>query len=161
MEVNFKTKSAEEASLLFEDIINGKISEDNLEKTAQTFKNFETFVKVVFLNLFINKIDQLDDKNYSILSKITNLNKNECNNPEIMYTWLQVALRKKDNDAVEPTKSFLSKQGRMKYIKPVFIVFYKFKKVECREFFNKFKHLWHSVPTRLIEGEFERVDKNN
>lgn len=161
IEVNFKTKSAEEATLLFEDIIKGKFDENNFETAALTFNKFDTFVKVVFLNLFINKIDQLNDKNYSILSKITNLNKVECNNPEIMYTWLQVALRKKDEEAVEPTKQFLLKQGRMKYIKPVFIVFYKFKGIECREFFNQYRHLWHSVPTRLIQGEFERIDKSN
>lgn len=161
IDTNFSSESGNNAKKLFEDIINSQ-DLSNLTEFQKVYNSMYSISKIVFLNLFLNNISGLKEKNYELLKKITNLNeKEECNNAEINYTWFQVALKMKDKDSYVPALEFVSKQGRMKYIRPVFIQLYRYDRVSTRKFFDEHKFKWHSVPVRLIESEFEKIDKEN
>ena len=160
--VDFKTELSEGGEKLFKEFINGEFNDTNLNLAQERYNNMVSNVKIVFLNLFLNNIEKLTDKDYVLLSKCTRLNEiGVCNNAEINYTWFQVALRKKDHISLPAAMDFLSKQGRMKYLRPVLIQFYRLDKEKCKKFFNENKYLWHAIPNRLVEGEFEKIDKES
>lgn len=90
---------------------------------------------------------------YARLRDILKLNELKYNS-EVKYTWLQIALKTKHEDALEETKKFLLSQGRMKYIRPVYYSWYPFQKEACLDFFDKNKFIYHPIAARLIEQKF-------
>lgn len=161
IETNFSSESGNSANQLYENIVNSK-DLTNLSEYKKKYDELYSLTKIVFLNLFLNKNSSLNEISYDLLRKITNLNEiGYCNNAEINYTWFQLSLKMKDKDSYLPALEFVGKQGRMKYLRPVFIQLYRFNKESTRKFFDENKFKWHSVPVRLIESEFEKIDKEN
>jgi len=129
-----------------------------MSQAQEKFKNFSSLQKVRFFNLLLRDINNFGKEVFKVLKKIVNINLGTSNHPEICYTWFQVALAMKDEEAIEPAKKFLAKQGRMRYLRPVFRELYRLDKENTIVFLDSVKHLYHPVATRMIQVEFGRID---
>jgi leukotriene-A4 hydrolase len=82
------------------------------------FKNWNTNVKLVFLNSISDRIKEVTDNIYVILRDILKLHGNY--NSEVKNLWYQLSLNLKKEDVIEFVEEFLSQIGRMKYIRPIY-----------------------------------------
>lgn len=82
------------------------------------FKAWNTNVKLVFLNLIIDRINDLNDSLYKFLRD--NLGLHSGYNSEVKNLWYQLALSTKHTDVIPFVEEFLGKIGRMKYIRPIY-----------------------------------------
>lgn len=82
-------------------------------------------------------LDRITDKVYENLRDKLNLHKGY--NVEVSYIWYEICMGLKKDDVIEHVKRFLSCNGRMKYIKPLYIKFFDHKKEEAQKFFNENK----------------------
>ncbi len=91
-------------------------------KSPDNYTNFLTTddpqLKVIFLNR-LN--DRIQDLSYNLLKKIdTDLNLTLAPNPEIGQRWFPISIALKYNDALDQAHYYVSYQGRMKYILPIY-----------------------------------------
>lgn len=156
--LDYSTKLSQSANDLYEKFINNQVNPENLNAISEEYHKFIANVKLVFLNLVLNNVDKLSQETYNLISQATDLN-NVINHPEVSYTWFQISLEMKDSTSVESCKKFLLKQGRMKYVRPLLRAFYKYNKNECLDFFNSNKGIWHAVPVRIIQNDFQRIEE--
>ena len=88
--------------------------------------------------MFLNSLKV--DKDKEIYENLRDkLNLHAGHNVEVQYTWYRLALLGKNADVVPYVKNFLLNNGRMKYLKPVYLAFYEYNKEEALDFFNKNK----------------------
>lgn len=153
-DVDFSTELSKKARNLYELISKTVITK---EEGRITYNSFNPFAKIIFLNTFLNSISGLSRESFDLLKEITLLN-DDYRHPELAYTWFQIAFQMKDYDSIPSACEYLKKQGRMKYIRPVLREFYKFDRERCRKFFDEHKGIFHIVPVRIIQCDFERID---
>lgn len=116
--LDFTTKQSNESSDLADAYIalGGSSSPDN----------FEVFINDYYSNLkviFLERLNiQYDNVTPEILAKIdADYNLTSTVDPECKQRWLPLALRKGYNAALEPAHDFISSQGRLKYLKPIYL----------------------------------------
>ena len=63
-----------------------------------------------------------------------------------------------DDDVKQALITFLGKFGRMKYLRPLYIAFYKIDKETARATFEKYKSSYHPIAVRLIELDLKNLD---
>jgi len=120
-----------------------------------TFTSWHTNTKLVFLNTLIDSLNDMTDDVYNLLRDTLKLYENQ--NAEVLNDWYLIGLSLKKDDIKPYAISFLSKFGRMKYIRPLYAAFYKFNKTECLKVFNQYKAIYHPIAVRLIEQDFQKV----
>lgn len=145
----FKTKYIQEGQGMAEDFLNGKKEASYLE----TFKNWHTNVKLVFLNYLMENIKRINDTVYSNIRDTLKMHGNY--NAEVKYIWYQIALITKHDDSIPYVKEFLLTHGRMKYIRPVYFEWYRFQKEQANQFFNENKSIYHQVAMRIVDDKFK------
>jgi leukotriene-A4 hydrolase len=104
---------------------------------AKLFKNWHTNVKLVFLNYLNENCEKLTDDAFANLRDCLGLHSGY--NVEVSYIWYQIALKMKKDCVIEHVRQFLLSNGRMKYIRPIYILYYQFKKDEALDLFDKNK----------------------
>lgn len=101
------------------------------------FKSWHTNVKVVFIDYLHKNKSKLTDSIYETIRDKLGLHQGY--NAEIAFSWYQVCLDLKKEDALEHIKSFLLCNGRMKYIKPLYFKLYEFDRELALKFFEENK----------------------
>ena len=124
----------EEAHCLAEEFLNG----EEKSNAKEIFINWHTNVKLVFLNHINERIERVSESVYNNI--LNTLNIHSGHNSEVSYVWYQIALKTKHEDVVVHVKEFLLRNGRMKYLKPVYFSWYHFQKEEALDFFDKNKY---------------------
>ena len=89
------------------------------------------------MNHLNKNIERISEKIYETLRDKLNLHSGY--NVEIAYIWYEICMGLKKDDVIEHVKRFLSCNGRMKYIKPLYFKFYYHKREEALEFFKENK----------------------
>ena len=145
----FKTKYIKEGQDLAKAFLEGKRESSYYE----TFKNWHTNVKLVFLNYLMENVKKIDDKVYANLRDVLKMHGNY--NAEVKYIWYQIALITKHDDCIPYVKEFLLTHGRMKYIRPVYFEWYRYQKEEANKFFNENKMIYHQVAMRIVDDKFK------
>ena len=107
------------------------------ETEVLEFFSWHTNVKLVFISFLAKYPTNITDEVYINLRDKLKLHNGH--NAEISYTWYQIALKRKQADVVPFVQQFLLTQGRMKYIKPVYIAYVVFDKHNALDFFDKHK----------------------
>ena len=131
---DFSNKWLTEAYKYVDDLLNNKITDEFVD----VFKNWNTSVKLVFLNKLADSKDSLTNDIYNFLKEKLNLH--EGYNAEVENLWYQLALNTGHDDVIDPyVINFLSKNGRMKYIRPIYKSFAKVNKDKAWETFQKYK----------------------
>lgn len=121
----------------------------------KTFDSWHTNTKLIFLNNLVDRVNEISDEVYNNLRDSLQLYTKE--NAEVLNLWIQVALLKKKNDIIQYAQDFLSKNGRMKYIRPIYAAFYIFNKDEALKTFNANKSIYHPIAVRLILQDFDKL----
>jgi hypothetical protein len=139
------------------------------------FKSWHTNVKLVFLNYLYTNLDRIDNNIYELLRDKLNLHNGY--NVEVSAIWLEICLALKKSDIIEHVKNFLSCNGRMKYIRPIYFKFLEYDRNTAVEFFKEKKYFifnfffiftyfiffliliirycYHSICQRIIQAKFD------
>lgn len=129
------------------------------ENFIDTFKNWHTIVKQYFLIKIKETDKELDEKQETLLS--TTLNLKEGYNAEVNFEYFMIILThvKTISDEVkEKLIHFLGLYGRLKYLRPLYIAFYKVDKQEAKDTFELYKSSYHPIAVRLIELDFKSLE---
>ena len=92
---------------------------------------------MVFLDYMDKNRSIISDTIYEIIRDKLGLHKGF--NAEVSFSWYQICLDLKKEDALEHIKNFLLCNGRMKYIKPLYFKFYEYNREEALGFFKENK----------------------
>jgi hypothetical protein len=103
-----------EATNRVNDLFENKLKNDFLI----VFTNWNTNVKLVFLNSISDRIKEVTDDIYVFLRD--NLKMHGRYNSEVKNLWYQLSLNLKKEDVIQYVEEFLSQIGRMKYIRPIY-----------------------------------------
>ena len=95
--------------------------------------------------------DQLD-----YLYNDVNIKSEAAFNMEIRYNWLLIELKNAQTRSISLTIDFLSKIGRMKYVRDLFDHLYDLDKDTAISAFEKLKSTYHSLVVDQIEQDFSK-----
>jgi len=130
------TKSIQTAKDLAELFLKGDSSLVS-DKEVNEFKSWHTHVKLVFIDYLDKNQSRISDNVYEIIRDKLGLHSGY--NVEVLFSWYQICLDLKKNDAIELIKKFLSCNGRIKYIKSLYFKFFSFNREEAVAFFKENK----------------------
>ena len=124
-----------------------------------TFVKWHTLLKQYFLSSIRETDKEFDNTQLNILSNVLNLK--EGYNAEVNFGYFMAVLlhgKTIENDVKEALIAFLGKFGRMKYLRPIYIAFYKRDKETALATFEKYKSSYHPIAVRLIELDLKNLD---
>ena len=124
-----------------------------------TFVKWHTLLKQYFLSSIRENDKELDDTQFNYLTNILNLK--EGYNAEVNFGYfMSVLLHGKtlESTVKEALINFLGKFGRLKYLRPLYIAFYKRDKESALATFEKYKSSYHPIAVRMIELDLKNLD---
>ena len=148
---DFVSEYLKDAEKLAEDFLNEKEDDATVLKK---FKEWHTNVKLAFLNYLLDNKERINEKIAQNLK--AKLNLAEEYNAEIKYMWYLLALDKKMEEEIPNIEKFLETHGRLKYIRPVYFAWIEKDFEQAKEYFEKFKNLYHPFARRIIQEKFNK-----
>ena len=142
-----------------EEAVNKFYSNNLPSNFNETFIKWHTLLKQYFLSTIRETDKTLDSTQLDMLSNILNLK--EGYNAEVNFGYFMCVLQNGPtiaNDVKEALINFLGKFGRMKYLRPLYIAFYKRDKESALATFEKYKSSYHPIAQRLIELDLKKLD---
>ena len=124
-----------------------------------TFVGWHTLLKQYFLSSIRETDKELDNTQLNMLSIVLNLK--EGYNAEVNFGYFMAVLlhgKTIEDDVKNALITFLGKFGRMKYLRPLYIAFYKRDKETARATFEKYKSSYHPIAVRMIELDLKNLD---
>ncbi|CAO1615221.1 unnamed protein product [Sympodiomycopsis kandeliae] len=116
--------------------------------------SFDTDQIVVFLERIHEDTSVHVTEKYSkFLDQVYNFSKNYGSNGEAMLRFYEVALEDKDSSYKEQAAQWVSRQGRMKYNRPVYRSLYKIAPELARSTFSANKGFYHPIAASMIEKD--------
>ena len=153
---DFSNKYGNEVKEAIDNFYNNNLPDDFKE----TFIKWHTLLKQYFLSTIRETDKQLDNTQVYLLSNELNLK--EGYNAEVNFGYFMCILlhgpKNLDDDVKQALITFLGKFGRMKYLRPLYIAFYKIDKETARATFEKYKSSYHPIAVRLIELDLKNLD---
>jgi len=152
---DFSNKYSKEVEAAVEKFYKNELSDD----FKNTFVKWHTLLKQYFLDCIRNTDKELDNTQLNLLSNV--LNFKEGYNAEVNFGYFTVVLehaKTLDQDVKKALILFLGKFGRLKYIKPLYIDFYKRDKESAKATYAKYKKSYHPIAQRSIENEFKKMN---
>ncbi|CAG9563858.1 unnamed protein product [Danaus chrysippus] len=100
--------------------VNDLLAKINSSNTTFSYEDIKSFTPHQIINLLQSLIDQepLPVEKLRYLGKEYKIN--DSKNTEIIYRWLRLCIRSKDQDKVDDALAFVNHQGRMKYVRPIY-----------------------------------------
>lgn len=146
--LDFTTKALNES---------GELAEKYIElKGAESPNNFKDYVDNFYSNLrvvFHERLNQrFDEVTLDIMSKIdSDLNVTSTLDPEIKQRWYPLGLKKGYKPATEAAHAFISAQGRMKYLQPIYQALLDSNQRDLAvEWFNENKNFYHPYSVKKL-----------
>lgn len=125
-----------------------------LEKATSTFKSddiakFSTGQKIVFLEAFLDK-DPLPHALLKAMDSVYNFS--SVTNSEIRFRWQQICLKAEYEEIFPQVVKFVTEQGRMKFIRPLYRALNKCKNGStlAKETFKKLRAGYHPIAAQLV-----------
>jgi leukotriene-A4 hydrolase len=150
-EVNFEGALAQQAYKLANrwlDVISGKST--NADFSPKDISGWDPNQIVLFLNeLRANKDVTVPAKVANRIDELYNFGTDK--NTEIRFNFYVVALQDKESKYAQEAAAWVSKQGRMKYCRPLFRSLFKVDPKLARETFIKNKSFYHPIAAAMIE----------
>lgn len=149
MAVYFKNEALGKADKLAADFIagQGEITPNNTE----IFYDFDMNLKLMFLQYFVDRIDSIDLKIVSLLEQVYHLNNNT--NSEVAFLWLRLNVLVDNQESYGLVESFLSRIGRMKFVRPLYVALNLKHHDFAVEIFKKNEGFYHPIAVRLIKQD--------
>ena len=152
---DFSNKYSTEVELAVEKFYQNTLPSD----FKDTFVKWHTLLKQYFLSSIRVTDKELDNTQLNLLSNVLNLK--EGYNAEVNFGYFAAVLehgKTLEDDVKQALILFLGKFGRMKYLRPLYIDFYKRDKETARATFEKYKSSYHPIAQRLIEMDLKNLD---
>lgn len=115
----------------------GKINEPNSSLVSDDIKSFTP-------HQVINLLQSLIDQDPLPLEKLRELGSAyevvNAKNTEILYRWLRLCIRSRDEEKLNDALAFVNQQGRMKYVRPIYRDLYAWEAVRERAIENFLKN---------------------
>ncbi len=123
----------EKSHELARQFLNGQIPSN----AKEVFNSFHTTVKLLFLYSLFEK--EISETIYNNLKDTLNLNSNL--NDELASLWYQIALKNKMTDVIPFVENYLSRVGRMRYLRPNYRLLFKLNRESAVKTFetNRYK----------------------
>ncbi len=136
IQIDFSNKFIDEAKLYSEKTLKGEYEEGFYER----FNKWHTCTKVVFLDYLLQAVDINNPKSQEtiFLNLQKKLSLNTKYNVEVTYVWLQIALKLRF-PIIEEVDDFLGRVGRMKWLKPLYLLMRDFDRNKGIQMLNKHK----------------------
>lgn len=139
---------------------NNTIIHENVERIVNgDFGGFEEFwlslstnLKIMFLQTLSNRHDSLHPNFFEILSKAWE--KDNIFNNDLTVEFYLLTLKLNRQEYYTHIIEFLGKNGRMKYIKPLFESLHKINPETTKELFDKVKNFYHIILRGILERKF-------
>lgn len=125
---------------------------------AETFKNWFTLLKQIFLNRINDKGQTLTDWQFNYLTNILNLTSGYNVEVEFSYFMLILKYGKNISQNVENALiDFLGHHGRINYLRPIYSEFYKRNKQSALATLNKYRSFYHAIVIKYIELDLKLI----
>ncbi|OWR40757.1 leukotriene A4 hydrolase [Danaus plexippus plexippus] len=126
--------------------VNDLLAKINSSNTTFSYEDIKSFTPHQIINLLQSLIDQepLPVEKLRFLGREYKIN--DSKNTEIIYRWLRMCIRSKDQDRVGDALAFVNHQGRMKYVRPIYRDLYAWEDVRERaieNFLNNEPYMMH------------------
>jgi leukotriene-A4 hydrolase len=142
--LDFKTKEITEAQELASEYVKlkGKSSPANYKK----YDDYYSSLKVVFLEQLVTELDKNKDAK-AIMTKIDDdLKITSSLDPECKQRWYPLGINVKYDPVMAPAHTFISSQGRMKYLTPIYQALLDTKQKSIAiKWFNENKNFYHPL----------------
>lgn len=136
--------------------------EKNLRVRPSEFQKWDPKQKLCFLHELRAGIDSAkeegDEVNWNaraarIMDTLYDMG--SYRNSEIRFAWVRLALLAGYSEIIENVKQFVSSQGRMKFVRPLFNDLHKVypKGTFAKELFATVKPSYHSIASKMIERD--------
>ena len=149
-EFNFISNLSEEVINLCDKFLGGK---GNLED-KKLFVNWNSDVKLYFLKYLIKNYDEVNGVIYNNLKNVFGFEK-DYYNIEVMNLWFQLSLIIKVKDCIDGVKKFVLECCGLKFIEPIYSLWFKFQPNEAKDFFEKNKKLYPLIVRQIISNNFK------
>lgn len=99
-----------------------------------------------FDNITLTTVEQLD-KTFHF---------GDSHNSEILFSWYRLCIKTRYEKVVEPALKFVTQQGRMKYVRPIYRDLAQWDKHRSHtiDVFNSNKDFYHSICANMLEKDF-------
>uniref|UniRef100_A0A0N4ZBU2 Leuk-A4-hydro_C domain-containing protein n=1 Tax=Parastrongyloides trichosuri TaxID=131310 RepID=A0A0N4ZBU2_PARTI len=130
-------------------------TEEDLDKPyfteANIFNSMSSAEKDTVLDYIRQAEKTVTIKKVKTLTKLYQLDKTE--NCEIIMSWLRIGLKAEWEDIIDPALHFVSKYGRIKYVKPLYNILFSWSlsKDKAVKTFLKNKKYMHPITAHVIE----------
>ncbi|XP_071961520.1 leukotriene A-4 hydrolase-like [Antedon mediterranea] len=128
-----------------------KASEDDLKSfNSDDIADFSAMQKKEFLEQLLHKRATLPESH--LLAMDENYQFSASKNSEIKFRWLKLQINSKHEPAIEPALDFVSRQGRMKFVRPLYRALYAFDKSKDKAV-NNFKEqrkFMHPISSNMV-----------
>ena len=124
----------------------------------ETFKNWFTLLKQLFLNRINDIGKELTDEQLKYLSDTLNLKSGY--NVEVDFSYFIVVLKYGktiEDDVKNALIDFLGRHGRVNYLRPIYIEFYKRDKEAALATLNKYRKFYHAIAIHYIELDLKSI----
>lgn len=148
---DFETEEYYDAINLAQRFIDGTAE---VEDSVELYNSFSIDLKGLFISHLIDNLDSLDQSKVQFIDDTLGMS-SEING-EVVYRWLQVAIRSGQLQApFTLAEEFLGSIGRMKFVVPVFAAINDSDPVKAREIYAKYEDFYHSMARDAITGLFK------
>eukprot|EP01006_Ploeotia_vitrea_P029695 TRINITY_DN62186_c0_g1_i1.p1 TRINITY_DN62186_c0_g1~~TRINITY_DN62186_c0_g1_i1.p1 ORF type:complete len:616 (+),score=88.05 TRINITY_DN62186_c0_g1_i1:35-1882(+) len=119
---------------------------------AKDIEGWVTGQKLVFLDTVLEAEKPLSLETVQKMEKTYAFN--ESNNAEVLAKWLGICLASGYTDCLPKLKNFLTIQGRMKFVRPLYRAWAKLDKPAAQEFFQSNMKKYHNIASKLLAKDF-------
>lgn len=129
--------------------------ESQADSLKKKYAPMTTVQRVIFLQTLRNHKDTLHQKTLSLLDRVLEFSRSK--NSEIVSQWVLIALSCKDYDQIirPQVTRFLSSNGRMKYVRPVFRAFFQVDPEAATSLFLSLRHTLHPICETMLAKDLQ------
>ena len=152
---DFSNTLSDECDLYVTKLMNG----DSMSGFDLVFKEWHEYQREYFLSTVIAdpRSSKINDEQYTVFSEVLSLGKGWNININAAFFNIMLLNKKVDEESMLMLESFLAKNGRMKFIRPLYSALAKLNKSKAMEILNKNRNFYHPITLRLIESDLSKI----
>ena len=152
---DFSNSLSDECDLYLTKLMNG----DSMNGFDLVFKEWHEYQREYFLSTVIAdpRSSMLRDEQYKVFSEVLSLGKGWNVNISGAFFNIMLLNKKVDEESMMMLESFLATNGRMKFIRPLYLALAKINKRKAMEILNKNRNFYHPITLRLIEADLSKI----
>ncbi|CAI2361127.1 unnamed protein product [Moneuplotes crassus] len=145
--LDFETEEYNQSIELAQNFLDGTVDK---EAALKLYLSFSVNLKGLFISHLIDNIEEVDEDKASYIDNTLHIS-SEING-EIIYRWLQVAIRSGQlGSPFTSAEEFVSSIGRQKFVMPVYMAMKDIDIAKAKEIFERHRDFYHPLTVTAIE----------